>query len=99
MSVAEEAVALVVYRVGRELSSLTAALEGLDALVFSAVSERTRRRFAHASAAGPLGSDWSSMKRPTSVVVRASHSPTALSQRGSLRPMSNESSPTTHVAF
>ncbi|HEV3302149.1 MAG TPA: acetate/propionate family kinase [Planctomycetaceae bacterium] len=32
---AKEAVALFVYRVGRELGSLTAALEGLDALVFT----------------------------------------------------------------
>ena len=33
---AEEAIALFVYRIGRELGSLAAALGGLDALVFTA---------------------------------------------------------------
>lgn len=45
---AEEAVALFVYRIGRELGSLAAALGGLDALVFTAgIGERAaeiRRR-------------------------------------------------------
>ncbi|KPF95329.1 acetate kinase [Rhodopseudomonas sp. AAP120] len=45
---AEEAIALFVYRIGRELGSLTAALGGLDALVFTAgIGERAaeiRRR-------------------------------------------------------
>ncbi|ABD05737.1 acetate kinase [Rhodopseudomonas palustris HaA2] len=39
---AEEAVALFVYRIGRELGSLAAALGGLDALVFTAgIGERS----------------------------------------------------------
>ena len=45
---AKEAVALFVYRIGRELGSLAAALGGLDALVFTAgIGERApeiRRR-------------------------------------------------------
>ena len=40
---AAEAVDLFVYRIGRELGSLAAALGGLDALVFTAGHRRARR--------------------------------------------------------
>ena len=41
---AAEAVDLYVYRIGRELGSLAAALGGFDALVFTAGNRRARRR-------------------------------------------------------
>ena len=47
---AKEAVDLFVYRVGRELGSLTAALHGLDAVVFTGGSARMRWKFGLGSA-------------------------------------------------
>ena len=40
---AAEAVDLFVYRIGRELGSMAAALHGLDAIVFTGVHRRERR--------------------------------------------------------
>ena len=48
---AKDAVALFVYRIGRELGSMAAALGGIDALVFTAGDRREARlRFDAASA-------------------------------------------------
>jgi acetate kinase len=41
---AANAIALFLYRIGRELGSLAASLGGLDALVFTAGNRRTRPR-------------------------------------------------------
>lgn len=52
---AADAVDLFVYRIGRELGSLAAALGGLDAIVFTAGSARTRRKSVGGSAGAPRG--------------------------------------------
>ena len=62
----ELAIDLFVYRIGRELGSLAAALGGLDAIVFTGGHRREQPlACASASAATPHGSASSSMPRPT----------------------------------
>ena len=53
---AKAAIDLFVYRIGRELGSLAAALRGLDAIVFTAASAKTARACASAFAMTRLGS-------------------------------------------
>ena len=76
---AAEAVDLFVYRIGRELGSLAAALGGLDALVFTAgIGEHApeiRRRVCETRP----GSASSSMKPRTPPAVRGSPRPPASS--------------------
>ena len=62
---AAEAVDLFVYRIGRELGRMAAALHGLDAIVFTGVHRRERRGDTRASAATPRGWVWSWMLMPT----------------------------------
>jgi len=77
---AAEAIELFVYWICRELGSLAAALEGLDALVFTAgIGEHAaeiRRRVCRD------GSDCKSMKRPMSSVARELPESTAKLLRG-----------------
>ena len=62
---AKEAVALFVYRIGRELGSLAAALGGLDALVFTAGIGERAPEFAAAPARTRRGWVSDLTKRPT----------------------------------
>ena len=84
---AAAAIDLFVYRIGRELGSLAAALGGLDA---HRVHGRHRREQPHrcASASAPMrrGSASSSTAPPTTRTDRASARPRAASRRGSCRP-------------
>jgi hypothetical protein len=69
---AAEAVDLFVYRIGRELGSLAAALGGLDARSSPRASANTRRRFAPGSARRRRGSAWKSTKRRMPPAARVS---------------------------
>ena len=63
---AAEALDLFVYRIGRELGSMAAALHGLDAIVFiGGIGENAAAIRARASAATPRGWVWSWMLMPT----------------------------------
>ena len=67
------AVDLFVYRIGRELGSLAAALGGLDALVFTGgIGEHAHVRSANACVAMQHGSEWNSMS-PRMPTRRAAH--------------------------
>ena len=67
------AVDLFVYRIGRELGSLAAALGGLDAIVFTGgIGEHDSARSASASAGTRPGSASSWTRRPTPPAARAS---------------------------
>ncbi len=69
---AKEAVDLFVYRLGREIGSLVAALGGLDALVFTAASASMPPRSALACVGTPSGSGSLSTRPPTKRAGRAS---------------------------
>ncbi len=61
------------YRIGRELGSLVAALQGLDAIVFTAgIGEHASCDARAACAARPPGSAWSSTPPRTARAARAS---------------------------
>jgi acetate kinase len=79
---AARALDVFVYRVGRELGSLAAALGGLDALVFTAGSVSTQRRSAPVSAGVPRGSASTWTRRPTTATARASARLRAAPRRG-----------------
>ena len=83
------AVDLYVYRIGRELGSLAAALGGLDALVFTGgIGENSAAIRARVCRdAAWLGVSWTS--RPTRRAGRASARPTARPRRGCCRPTKN----------
>ena len=66
------AVDLFVYRIGRELGSLAAALGGSTPSSSPPASARTRPRSGSASAATLPGWAWSSIQRPTPPAARAS---------------------------
>ena len=79
----------VLYRIGRELGSLAAALGGLDALVFTAGIGENAPPIRSVSAATPHGWASSSTTRRTPQADRASAPRAAGSPRGSSRPTKN----------
>ena len=76
-----------VYRAGRELGSLAAALGGLDAIVFTAgIGENQAEIRARIGAAGRVARRRDSTQRPTWRRVRGFHRPRAARRPTSSRP-------------
>ena len=80
---AKAAIDLFVYRIGRELGSLAAALGGLDAIVFTAgIGENSRVAARARLPRCGVARRRRSMPRPTRPTDRASAPPAAASPRG-----------------
>jgi acetate kinase len=80
------AVEVFCYRVAGHIASLAAALGGLDGIVLTAGSERTRHRCAAQSAAPVAGWGWTWTRRPTGNTRSASAGRIAASPPTSSRP-------------
>lgn len=83
------AIELYIYRISRELGSLAAAMEGIDALIFRGESASMRRRFARVWWAARRGLARSSTPKRTAEADRSSPQRRAGYQSGSYRPTKN----------
>ena len=87
---AKAAIDLYVYRIGRELGSLAAALGGVDAIVFTAGIGENSRSLARARLPRRRsGSAWSSMPMPNRAAPDESAPRRVACRRGSFRPTRN----------
>ena len=69
---ARRAIDLFVYRIGRELGSLVAALGGIDALIFTGgIGENDVATRSRGAARAPPGQGSNSTRRPTRPAARA----------------------------